>query len=46
MPGMQIPFFSSCREQAAVEHSHLHDGVRVAVRCLLGHNALAGLGGV
>lgn len=46
VPGMQISFFSSCREQAAVEYSHLHDGVCVAVRCLLGHDALAGLGGV
>lgn len=46
---MQSPFpspFLSRRKQAAVEHSHLHDGVRLALCCLLVHHALAGVGGV
>lgn len=38
------PLCSSRREQAAVEHGHLHDGVRVAVCCLLVCDALAGVG--
>lgn len=36
--------FSSCREQAAVEHSCLHDGVCMAVCCLLVCDAPAGVG--
>lgn len=37
---------SSHREQAAVEHGHLHDDVLMAVCCLLVRDALAGVGGI
>lgn len=40
------PLFSSRREQDAVEHGRLHDGVCVAVCCLLVRDALAGVGGI
>lgn len=42
--GFCSPLSSCHREQAAVEHSCLHDGVCMAVRCLLGRDALTGLG--
>lgn len=44
--GHRDPLFSSRREQAAVEHGCLHDGVCMAVCCLLVCDALAGMGAI